>query len=76
MSGEIQPGSDGGIKMKRYEIMGSHLIEGGKWGANETCHVVAATAQRAVELVMVRYPDLEIWSLHNKGRVDIIEDRP
>ena len=59
--------------MRHFEIMGSMQEEGKSWRSNLNCHVVAENAQKALELALEKYPSLDVWSLHHKGRVDIIE---
>ena len=60
--------------MKHFEINGSEPAGEGKWRANIVCHVVAETAQRAMQLAIEKHPTMEVWSLNHRGRVDIIED--
>jgi hypothetical protein len=62
--------------MKHYEISGSELQPEKQWRTNIICHVVCATAQRAMELAMQKHPGMEIHSLVHRGKVDIIEDKP
>lgn len=61
--------------MKRhFEIKGSKEQPEKTWRQNIVCNVVAETAQRALELALEKHPDLDVFSLIHRGRVDIIED--
>lgn len=60
--------------MKHFEILGSEKAEGEQWRTNLVCHVVAVTAQKAMQLALEKHPDMVIWSLNHKGRVDIIQE--
>ncbi len=62
--------------MKHFEIMGSLKEEGKNWRTNLTCHVVAESAQKAIQLAIGKHPAMEIWSLQHKGPVDLIEQVP
>lgn len=41
---------------------------------NKTLEVVAATAQRALQLADERFPGIEIYSLQHRGAIEIIQD--
>lgn len=60
--------------MRHYEIQGSlPSPEGKQWRTNVICHVVADDASMAMNLALQRHPDIDIWSLQHKGKVDIIQ---
>jgi hypothetical protein len=44
------------------------------WRENVTAHVVAATAERAIELLKLRRPGITIFSVNNRGAIDFIDD--
>jgi hypothetical protein len=46
-----------------------------KWRKNVTCHVVAESAGRALELTEQKHPGIEVWDIHHRGEIDIIEDQ-
>lgn len=62
--------------MRHFEIHGSAAQPDKQWRINITCHVVAENAQRALQLALEKYPEIDVHSLHHKGRVDIIQDVP
>ena len=62
--------------MRHFEIHGSALQPEKTWRLNITCHVVAENAQRALQLALDKHPEMDVHSLHHKGRVDIIQDVP
>lgn len=60
--------------MRHFEINGSIQEIDKKWRTNLTCHVVAETAQRALQLAVDKHAGFDVFSLNHRGRVDIIED--
>lgn len=61
--------------MRHFEIQGSTSQPDKQWRLNITCHVVAYDAMRAMQLVLIKYPEIDIHSLQHKGKVDIIEEK-
>lgn len=60
--------------MRHFEIRGSTAQPEKQWRINITCHVVAETAQRALQLALEKHPMMDVYSLNHKGQMDIIED--
>jgi hypothetical protein len=64
--------------MKHYEVHGSKPGAERKgypqqWRQNITCHVVAESLQKAVQLTLEAHPDAELHSVSHRGMVDIID---
>lgn len=60
--------------MKHFEITGSYQKPEHRYRQNIRVYVVTETAQRAMHLVLDKYPDVDIWSINHKGSVDVIID--
>lgn len=44
------------------------------WAKTLVVHVVADTATRAIELVLLKYPGIVVHTVQHRGALDIIED--
>lgn len=60
---------------KHWEVRGSLPPEGNRtYHKQQTCHVLALSAARAIELVEKKYAGITIWSVVHRGEIDVIED--